>query len=268
MEPAQAKDRNGLNILIHIDTAMLQEERHNFILQQVNLHNKVLASDLSRLLNVSLDTVRRDLKELGKNGKVVKVHGGAISANFHYPFQQQEVYAQSEKKRIAEKALTLIKDDMVLLTGGGTVMLELARIIPENLKGTFFTVSPLVALEVAQRSTVNVILLAGRLSRNSYICTGSTVISQLSEVRVDLCFLGTNGLSLNEGVTDHDWEVVQVKKAMLRSADKIALLSISEKLGTIQKMQVCNLKAIDYLITELTPMEERLKDYSTLVKIL
>lgn len=247
---------------------MLQEERQNFILQQINVHNKVLTADLCRLMKVSIDTVRRDLSELEKNGRIVKVHGGAISTTFHQPFQQPDVYAKEEKKEIAKKALTLMKDGMVFLTGGGTIMLELARMIPQNLKGTLFTVSPLVALEAAQRSTIDVILLAGRLSRNSYICTGSSVVSQLSELRVDLCFIGTNGLSLHEGITDNDWETVQVKKAMLKSAEKTALLSIAEKLDTVQKMQVCNLHAIHYLLTELEPTDERLTKYSRFLKII
>lgn len=247
---------------------MLQEERQNLILQQVNLHHKVLTADLCRLLKVSIDTVRRDLSGLEKNGKIVKVHGGAISTTFQQPFQQPEVYAKEEKKEIAKKALSLMKDGMVFLTSGGTVMLELARMIPEHLTGTFFTVSPLVALEVAQRSTIDVILLAGRLSRNAYICTGASVISQLAELRVDLCFLGTNGLSVKEGVTDNDWEVVQVKKAMLKSAERTALLSIAEKLGTTQRMQVCPLNSIDYLLTELAPADEKLIAYSKIFKIL
>jgi DeoR/GlpR family transcriptional regulator of sugar metabolism len=80
--------------------------------------------------------------------------------------------------------------------------------------------------------------------------------------------MGTNGLSINEGVTDHDWEVVQVKKAMLKSADKTALLTIAEKLDTVQKMQVCNLQAIDYLLTELNPTDERLSQYSNFFTML
>ncbi len=247
---------------------MLQEERHRYILEQIALHKKILTAGISTSLKVSIDTIRRDLTELEKNGKLVKVHGGAIATDFHYPFQPQEVYAQSEKKEIAKKALQFIKDEMVLLLGGGTVMLELARVIPEKLKGTLFTISPLVALEVAQRSSIDVILLAGRLSRDAYVCTGSSVITQLSEIRVDLCFMGTNALSLDEGVTDHDWEIVQVKKAMVKSANQTVLLCIGEKLGIAKKIQVCPLSSIDYLLTELDPCDGRLKKYSGFFRIL
>lgn len=246
---------------------MLQEERQKLILQQISLHHKVLSGDLCTLLNVSLDTVRRDLVELEKDGKIIKVHGGAISKTFHQPFQQPAVYALEEKKIIARKALSLIQNGMSILTGGGTIMLELARMIPENLTGTLFTVSPLVALEVAQRSTVNVILLAGQLAPNSYICTGSSVISQLSEIQVDLCFIGTNGLSTTEGLTDYEWETVQVKKALVKSSKKVAVLSISEKLETNHKLQVCKISALDYLFTDLDPTDPRLQKYAQTLKI-
>ncbi len=242
---------------------MLQEERHNFIVQKINSHNKVIASDLCQQLSVSLDTVRRDIKELERKGKLIKVHGGAVSPNFQQPFQQPEVYAKLEKREIAKKAVKLIKDGMTLLLGGGTVMVELVRILPERLKGTLFTVSPLVALEATQRSSVEVVLLGGNLAKNSYICTGASVASAINEIRVDLCLLGTNGLSLAEGVTDFDWEVAQVKKAIIRSSNNCALLSISEKLGTVQKVQVCKLNAIDYLVTELDPHDKKLVAFQT-----
>ncbi len=247
---------------------MLREERQNYILNQIHLHNRVRTTDVCSSLNVSLDTVRRDLTELEKEGKLRKVHGGAISTLFHYPFQQQEVYARDKKQAIARKALNLISDDMVLLLGGGTVILELARMIPEDLKGTIFTVSPLVALEIAQRSAVEVLLLAGKVARNSYICTGASVVRQLAEIQADLCFLGTNGLSVREGITDHDWEVVQIKKSMLQSAKKTAVLSISEKIGSVQNLQVCNLTVIDYLVTELPDADEQLEPFGKTCKIM
>ena len=247
---------------------MLQEERHRFILEQIGLHKKVHTEELSRLLKVSADTVRRDLIELEKEGKLSRVHGGAIAMDFHPPFQPKEVYAKKEKIRIAKKALALIQDGMTLLAGGGTVMLEVARLFPEKLEGTLFTVSPLVALEVAQRSSIDVILLAGRLSRNSYICTGASVISQLTEIRADLCLMGANGFSLKDGITDDDWEVVQVKKAMLKAAEKTALLCISEKKDITHKLQVCPLHAIHYLVTEGPSSEKQFSEYVPYCKVL
>jgi len=246
---------------------MLKEERQAFIIKQINLHNKVLSSDLSVQLTVSEDTIRRDLNELAESGKILKVHGGALSKSFHYPFEKTEFYAKEAKKEIARKALQLIQDGMILLIGGGTTMIEVARIVPDNLNCTFFTVSPLVALELAERSNTNVMLIGGQLSKSSHINFGAQVISQLSEIRVDLCLLGANAISLEDGITDSDWEVVQVKKAMIKSAQKTAIISIAEKLNSVQKMKVCNLNAIHYLVTDRKPGDEVLKEYARVINV-
>lgn len=247
---------------------MLKEERQAFIVHQINLHNKVLSSDLSVQLNVSEDTIRRDLNELAENGKVLKVYGGALSKSFQYPFQENNIYARDAKKEIATKAVALIQNGMTVLAGGGTTLLEMARIIPESLQCTFFTISPLVALELAERTHADVILIGGKLSRNTNISIGSQVINQLSEIRVDLCLLGTNSLSVEDGVTDSDWEVVQIKKAMIRCSTKTAILSIAEKLNSVQKMKVCSLNAISYLVTDLDAKHPSLNGFSKVIEVI
>lgn len=247
---------------------MLKEERHAYILKQINLHNKVLSSDLSEQLVVSEDTIRRDLNELAESGKILKVHGGALSKSFHYPFQQVDAYAKDAKKEISRKALSLIQNGMTVLASGGTTMIELVRMIPDHLTCTFFTISPLVALELAEKPNLQVILLGGQLSRNAQISIGSKVVSELSDIKVDLCLLGANSVSLEEGITDSDWEVVQVKKAMIKSAQKTAIVSIAEKLNSIQKLKVCNLNSIDYLITDLNAHDSLLTDYAKSVQVI
>ena len=89
---------------------MLKKERHDFIMRQINLHNRVLTSDLVTLMNVSEDTVRRDLQELLVEGRLYKVHGGALSKSYHSSYDDSTVYAKDSKIAIARKATTLIKD--------------------------------------------------------------------------------------------------------------------------------------------------------------
>lgn len=247
---------------------MLKEERQAYIMRQINLHNRVLSTDLSVKLKVSEDTIRRDLNELAENGKVTKVYGGALSKSYQFPFQENEVYAREAKKTIGAKAAKLIKPGMTILAGGGTTMLEMAKAFPKTLQCTFFTISPLVALEMAERSQAEVILIGGRLSKNSNVSIGSQVINQLSEIRVDLCLLGTNSLSSEEGVTDSDWEVIQIKKAMINCSEKTAILSIAEKLNSVQKMKVCNLSNIHYLITDLPADHQSLESFAKQVHVI
>src|ERR1700741_2403663 len=110
---------------------MLKKERQAYILHQVNLHNKVLSSSLCSEINVSEDTIRRDLQELAVEGKVIKVHGGALSHSFSQVyFPADTVYSQNQKRIIAQKAISLISNGMFVLTSGGTTIIELARLLP------------------------------------------------------------------------------------------------------------------------------------------
>ena len=244
-----------------IASGMLKKERHAFIIKQINLHNKVLSSDLGLQLHVSEDTVRRDLNELSEEGKILKVQGGALSKSFHFPYELKDIYAQDSKKVVARKALSLISEGMTILTGGGTTMLEMARLVPDDLEATFFTISPLVALELSEKELLTVILIGGTLNKNAQVNMGAKTVADLSEIGVDLCFLGTNGIDHNEGITDSEWEVLQVKKAMIKASARIAIMCIGEKLNSVKKMKVCSLNTIDYLVTDLTPTDSRLELY-------
>lgn len=241
---------------------MLKKERHDFIMRQINLHNRVLTSDLVQLLNVSEDTIRRDLQELAEKGQLSKVHGGALSKSYQSSFDDSEVYAKDAKICIAKKTISLIKDGMVVLTGGGTSIIELAKQLPENLNATFFTISPLVAIELAKYAKVEVILIGGLFSKNSQVTYGGHVINQLSEINADLCLLGTSAIHPQDGLTDTDWEINQLKKAMLSASKKSVVLCISEKLDTSLRLKVTSLEHIDYLITELDPLAPELDAYS------
>ena len=107
------------------------------------------------------------------------------------------------------------------------------------------------------------ILIGGLFSKNSQITYGGHVISQLSEINADLCLLGTSALHPKDGLTDTDWEINQLKKTMLNSAKKSAVLCISEKLNISLRLKVAALENIDFLVTELTPKDERLLPYHT-----
>src|SRR5574343_2012577 len=239
---------------------MLKKERQAFILHQVNLHNKVLSSTLSQEINVSEDTIRRDLQELAEEGRVIKVHGGALSPSFNEVYSPTDnIYSHSQKKIIAQKAASLITDGMFVLTSGGTTILELARTLPRELRATFISCSIPAILEYMHHPSIDVIVIGDKVSRNSKITTGADALNKIRQIRADLCFLGINGLDMAHGITDNDWDVVQIKKAMIESTQKVICLTISEKLHSVQPIHVCNIQKIDILITELPPSNPLLK---------
>lgn len=241
---------------------MLKKERQAYILHQVNLHNKVLSADLSLQMKVSDDTIRRDLHELSEMGKIIKVHGGALSPSFHTGAASiSNIYSYSKKQIIAQKAVSLIQDGMFVLTGGGTTILEMARTLPSGLQATFISGSIPAVFEYMNHPSIHVIVIGDKVSKQAKMTVGSEAIARIREIKADLCFMGINAISLESGISDNDWEVVQMKKAMIASSQKLVCLTISEKINTVQPFQVCACGGIHSLITELPPDHPLLQPY-------
>ncbi len=243
---------------------MLKRERQAYIVHQVNLHNKVLSNTLSFEIDVSEDTIRRDLQELDEKGKLIKVHGGALSHAFNdITYPSKKIYSQDSKRIIGEKAARLIKDGMFVLTGGGTTIIEMARSLPVNLAATFISGSIPAIVEYMHHPQIEVIVIGDKLSKNSKITLGTHAIAKINTLKPDLCFLGINAIDLQHGITDSDWDVVQIKQSMIEASQKVVCLTISEKINTMQPVKVCDLNKIDILITELPKEHPLLQPYVT-----
>lgn len=237
--------------------------RHQVILNEVQIHNRVLLTDLAHILQVSIDTVRRDLKELDEAGQLKRVHGGAVSLGFNtYNQSQSPIYAYESKAVIAKKGITLLQKGDVVLISGGTTHIELARLLPPKMDLTFFTPSLPMAIELLNSPhNYEVILIGGKLSKSSQLATGGSVINLLSELKADICFLGTGYLDPIQGITEIDWEIAQMKKAMISASKKVVSLTISEKLNTTNRYKICDINTLDVLVTELNPNDQKLEAY-------
>jgi DeoR/GlpR family transcriptional regulator of sugar metabolism len=237
---------------------MLKKERQEFILHQLNLHNKILCADLSNKMGVSDDTIRRDLQELALEDKLIKVHGGALSKSFHTAFDRKMVYNLEDKHIIAQKTAVLVQSGMYILTSGGTSILEFAKSLDPNLNATFFTCSLNAAIEFAHHPSIEVVMIGDKVSKDSMLTTGASAVQTIESIQADLCILGINSLDTQFGLSENDWEVVQIKKAMIKASKKTICIGISEKLNSQQKIKVANLDEIDILITELDPNDPTL----------
>jgi len=237
---------------------MLKKERQEFILHQLNLHNKILCADLSNKMGVSDDTIRRDLQELAQGDKLIKVHGGALSKSFHTAFDRKMVYNLEDKHIIAQKTAALVQSGMYILTSGGTSILEFAQSLDTNLNATFFTCSLNAAIEFAHHPSIEVVMIGDKVAKDSMLTTGASAVQTIESIQADLCILGINSLDTQFGLSENDWEVVQIKKAMIKASKKTICIGISEKLNSQQKIKVANLDEIDILITELDPNDPTL----------
>lgn len=241
---------------------MKKKERHRKVIDEVSIHRKVSSSSLAEKLNVSEDTIRRDIKELDDKGLLTKVHGGAISTiQKLYHYNEDVIYSREEKVIIAKKAISLIENGMVIIMSGGTTNLMLAKLLPKGLKATVYTYSLPIAMQLTEHPFIEIIFIGGKIHRNSMVTTGIDVIQYVSNIRANLCFMGVSAISVEQGVTDEGYEVSLVKKAMINASDRIVYLATSNKLSLRHNYDVCSLKDIETLVTDLNKDDSKLNDY-------
>lgn len=239
-----------------------KRKRQERILQFLQEEKKVLSAELCERMDVSEDTIRRDLKELANEGKVLKVHGGALTtAQKMYAFQKEDIYDHEKKLVMAKKALQLIEDNDVLIIGGGTTNLELVSLLPPDLGITVFTYSLPIAMRLSEHSKIDVILFGGKLMKRAQVTIGLDMIQYISKIRADACFLGASGIDMHTGLMEIDWEVSQLKKAIINVSDKVVVMSTSEKIDTKQRFLVCGPEQINTMITEIDPDSNQLSGY-------
>lgn len=241
---------------------MLKRERQNIILEQLLHKKRLLSSELSEQLDVSEYTIRRDLNELAKEGKLLKVHGGALATSQHlFSFQENEILDHDKKLVVAQKAITLIEENDVLIVGGGTNNLELVNILPKELSVTIFTYSLPVAMSLSEHPGADVIMFGGRLNKNAQIVMGMEMLSEIASIRADRCFLGISGIDPYAGVTEIDWEVSKLKRAIMDVSDQITLITTAEKVDTKHRFLVSSVDSVDNLITETDPSNKVFNPY-------
>ena len=229
---------------------MLKEERQQQILGWLHKEKKVVLSDLSKHLNVSSDTIRRDIKELSAQKLLKEVRGGAIPhAPGPHDLKERANFASRQKQLMAKKAVQLLKEGQVILLDSGTSTLAVASILPKDMRLTVFTNSYPIVNMLEDRRDVEVFFAGGRLFRDSMINTGPDTIRFFESIRADICFLGICSIDLDVGITGHHYEECAVKKAMIKSSGKVIALSTPEKLNTAEAFHIAPIEALYGMIT-------------------
>lgn len=223
---------------------------------------KVVTTDLALALDLSEDTIRRDLNELDSKKLLVKVYGGAVkvsekSSNVFDIYISEE----EEKTKIVTKALSLLHDDQVIIMSGGSTNLVFAKLIPANLKATIYTYSLPIAMQLSQHPNIDLIFIGGKMQKNAMVTIGMDVIQVVSKIKADICFIGASSINIKQGLTEIGYEISIVKKAMIEASDKVVSMFSSDKLNTKMAHGVCDLTQLDTIVTDLDPNDGRLEEY-------
>lgn len=214
--------------------------------------------ELSAALGVSQATVRRDLDELAHDGRVRRVHGGAVAVDerpSELRFDLKAAEAAEEKDRIAARAVELLApDDTVYLDSGSTV-LAAARLLRGWDRLTVVTNSLPAANELAGRGP-RLIVIGGELRSTSQALVGTLTHHLLEVLHVDRALMGTFALSLEDGLTTTDPGEAYTKELVVERAREVILLADSRKIGTRSFVHAGRLEAVDVLVTD-TGLDER-----------
>src|ERR687895_181160 len=230
---------------------MLTEERRDLILERLQRDGKVVAADLSAELEVSPDTVRRDLRELDEAGLLRRVHGGALPAAVgDRPYRIRLEQAPKAKAAIARATSRLFRHGQVILLDSGTTTLEVARAMPPELEATVITNCPPIAVALADHPKVEVSVLGGMLAKEAHALVGAATGEALRSVRADVLVLGVCSLHPEIGITVMELEESYVKRAMIANAAEVVAVSAAEKLGSAAPYVIAPLEELTYLVTD------------------
>ena len=210
---------------------MLTTRRKKILLERLAADGQLVARTLALEFDISEDTIRRDLRELAAEGRLQRVHGGALPASAALgDLAVREQVSTADKAALGRYGASLVQAGQVVILDGGTTALQVARHLRPGLRATIVTHSLTVAVELARHAQVEVRMLGGRLFRHSMVNVGADVIAAAARLRADLFFLGVTGVHPDAGLSTGDAEEAAVKRALMERAAETVVLASPEKL--------------------------------------
>jgi DeoR family fructose operon transcriptional repressor len=237
---------------MHQARAPFPAQRDHAILRALNAVGRVDAAQIASELGVTGETVRKDLIRLERHGLLRRVHGGAVPvAGLTFePVVSDRTALAAEKQRIARAALEHLPASGAVLVDAGSTTAWLAEMFPPDRCLEVFTNTLPIALTLLGRPNLTVYTLGGRLRGPTTAAVGPLADRALHDLNVDLAFLGTNGISLERGLTTSDPAEAATKRLMLSAARRRILLADHSKVGLVRLCKHGELRDIDLLITD------------------
>ncbi len=234
---------------------LLAVERQRIIRELLQREGAVRSVQLQELLNVSLMTIRADLRELEKAGECKLVWGGAVGvtppAEARAGLEQRSRFNSEAKARIGAQAAEFIEPGQTIIVDSGSTTLELINQIPPTLNSLrIITPSLNIAVATTRCPQFEVIVPGGTIRNLTLSLVGPQTIDGLELINADLTFLSASAFSLDHGITTSDAQEMYVKKAMIRQGQRVILLADSSKFGRVNPMNIGALGDIDLLITD------------------
>jgi len=234
---------------------MYAEERQQAIARLVAQQGRISVAELARQYDVTTETVRRDLSSLERLGLVRRVHGGVVPPSalplVEAGIRERDQVNTEAKEQIARAALDRIPPagGTILLDAGSTTV-RLASLLPPDHALTVITHAVPVAARLAGQRHIDLRLLPGRVRRTTQAAVGADTVAALSGIRVDVAFLGTNGLTVDFGLTTPDPDEAAVKRAVVTAGREVVALVDASKFGVETAIRFASTEDLDVVVTD------------------
>lgn len=236
------------------DTAS-SKERRSLILQMLDQENEVSVTTLSKALNTSEVTIRKDLTLLQERRLLVRTRGGAIrrpveNLNEDTAISQKQMFNFKEKQRIGKLAATLIKEGDYIVIDSGTTTMEIAKNLDQFTNLTIVTNALNIAEELMKYRRFNVIMLGGHLRINSHSTIGPIAFKALSHFSTYKLFVGVDSFSFENGISTPSMEEAMLNQTMIAQAKEVIAVFDSSKFNKRSFCHIANAEQIDAIVTD------------------
>ena len=234
---------------------MLAVERQHRILEMLSQSRAVPTARAARALAVSEETVRRDFEKLEADGRLFRKHGGAVRVNdsrLDLPLDNRQTANVAEKEAIARLALTRIQPGDTVFFDASSTVFHLARLLA-GLGVTVLTNALKVAVELAPRPGVEVILLGGGVNKSSFSCQGTLTDQVLESYHARKAFISCRGLDGRRGLSEANAEHAGLRRKLIKLCDQTIVLADHTKMEIQSSYFFARLADVDLLITDRPP---------------
>jgi DeoR family transcriptional regulator, fructose operon transcriptional repressor len=234
---------------------MYAEERQQAIASLVNGNGRASVAELAQAYDVTTETVRRDLAVLDKAGVLRRVHGGAVPVRALHLVEpavgERETTRAEHKDAIGAAAAEFLPlSGASVLLDAGTTTARIAAHLPGDRELVVVTNSVPIAARLATLPAVSLQLLGGRVRGLTQAAVGEQTLRVLDTLRVDIAFIGTNGITVRHGLSTPDSDEATVKRAMVGAANFVVVVADSSKVGREDFVSFAPISAVDTLITD------------------
>lgn len=234
-------------------------ERQEQICSLIEHEKRITVTQICSLFGVSEATARRDLETLSDQGKVHRVHGGAIQIRYappEKPINERSVIQYDEKRRIGQLAATLIKDGETIFLGSGSTVYEVARNLHGKKDLTIITNSLLVVNELAEKPDFTIICVGGGLRKSEMSFIGHIAQQSLADVRADKVIMGIRAISIEQGLTNDYLPETMTDRTIMSIANELIVVADDTKCERVATAFVAPIERVDTLVTTTeTPAE-------------